>query len=288
MRNHWLIQLTGLRRPDTLTDRLIKDLAKAGCTWSDIGVIPFTNEITNWENIPSNKLFVHCSTKVLDIFSRPVPAHEIFHGASWEDATWKYMAMRDGLFYKKENFDQTVYSQLNTPRGRLYADLVNGGCQVYSVRDAMDRSFTRDRFIKPGPDLKLFSGSILPAGQTLRELLATQTVSSTFDESLEERVIVAPLIDILGEWRFFVVNGRVITGSQYRKHGALVPSAQVPDYVTRHAQELADVYHPAPAFTIDLALTDDLELKIMEYNCVNCSGLYEADVVKLANALKEI
>lgn len=287
MRNHWLIQLTGLRRPDALTDRLIKALGAAGCTWSDIGVIPFTNEITNWEAIPSVPVFVHCSTKVLEIFSRPVPHSSIFVGASHEDSMRLYMAMKTGLFYDRTRFDQTVYGRVNTARGRLDDFLVNGVCSVLSLRAAMDATFAQDRFIKPGPDLKLFSGSILQAGQTLRELLATQTVSSSFDDSMDDRVIVAPICKILGEWRFFVVNGVVVTGTQYRKHGVLAPSAFVPDHVTRHAQVLADLYQPAQAFTMDLALTHDLELQIMEYNCVNCSGLYEADATQLALALKE-
>lgn len=288
MRDHWLIQLTGLRRPDYQTDRLIEGLAKAGCTWSDIGVIPFTNEITNWEAIPGKELFVHCSTKVLEIFSRPTPAEEIFQGADWGTATTKYLAMKNGLFYDKTRFDQTVYGALRTGQGRLDDFLVNGVCNIISVREAMDARFAQDRFIKPGPDLKLFSGSLLPAGQSLRELLETQTVSSSFDESLDDRVIIAPVREILAEWRFFAVYGEVVTGSQYRKDGKLSPSPHIPKNVQQYAQWLAAIYEPANAFTMDLALTDDLELQIMEYNCINCSGLYEADVVALAGALKEV
>lgn len=288
MRKHWLIQVTGLRRNDTQTNKLIKDIEAAGCTWSDIGVIPFTNEITNWANIPDEQVFVHCSTKVLEIFNSPIYVGDIFPGAPTYRAFELYATMRDGLFYNKDYFDQTIYSMMRTPGGRLFTDLVNGNCQVFSLQQALDERFNSPRFVKPGPDLKMFSGGLLEAGQSLRELLATQTVSSSLEKCMDDRVIFAPVQGILGEWRFFVVNDKVVTGSQYRKHGELKPQAYVPDYVLARAQELADMYQPADAFTIDLALTEDLELQIMEYNCINCSGVYEADVKKLALAIMEL
>lgn len=291
MRNHWLIQMTNLRRPDDMTQRLVRHIEKAGCTWSDIGVIPFTNEITNWQAIPNDRrtrVFVHCSTKVLDIFTSGINPEEIFQGAPIYRSFELFAVMREGLFYNKDQFDQTVYAQIRTPTGLLCADLVNGACQVFSLRQALDERFSGPRFVKPGPDLKLFNGGVLEAGQSLRELLVTQTVDSKFDECMDDRVIFAPVKGIHVEWRFFVVDGKVITGSQYRRDGELRSTPYIPEYVMRHAQALAGKYEPAPAFTIDLALTSDFELQIMEYNCINCSGLYESDTMKLALALMEI
>lgn len=39
-------------------------------------------------------------------------------------------------------------------------------------------------------------------------------------------------------------------------------------------------YQPDKAFVIDIANTDN-GLKIVELNCINCSGFYEADIQKI-------
>jgi len=52
-------------------------------------------------------------------------------------------------------------------------------------------------------------------------------------------------------------------------------------------QRLADIYQPAEAFVLDVCqLENNDELKIVEINCMNCSGFYEANMELLLHALE--
>ena len=57
--------------------------------------------------------------------------------------------------------------------------------------------------------------------------------------------------------------------------------------VLKRAQEYALLYTPADIFTMDLARLNDGSIKIIEYNCFNCSGVYLCDLVDTYQAIKE-
>jgi hypothetical protein len=50
---------------------------------------------------------------------------------------------------------------------------------------------------------------------------------------------------------------------------------------------MVDLYKVAPAFVMDICLTPD-GWKIVEINCVNCSGFYRGDLQKLVMALEDL
>jgi len=279
---HWLIQSSGLRRTDDMTTKLLNGLEQSGGTWSDFGVIPFTPEITNWENFPkADSYFVHCSTKALRLLTEnKFKSTEIFVGAEENHANELLAACRRGIFYDPARFDMSVYLK------DLRRHLLNGRGEVVKLRDIMTTSFKTDKFIKPGRDLKLFTGGIVQGGTTFEEYLETIQYDQHFQHSLDENVIVADPVEILAEWRFFVVSGKVAAGSQYRKFGKMHWTSDIPSYVYEEAKRMAGIYKPAKCFTMDLAMTGDLQIKIVEYNCINCSGLYNANVGNLAFELR--
>ena len=48
---------------------------------------------------------------------------------------------------------------------------------------------------------------------------------------------------------------------------------------------MISIYQPAEAFVMDICLTPD-GWKIVEINCINCSGFYNGDMQKLLIALE--
>ena len=65
-------------------------------------------------------------------------------------------------------------------------------------------------------------------------------------------------------------------------------SKEEQDKYMSYAQSIvSDVYSPSTEFTIDIAKTKEQGLKVIEYNCLNSSGLYECDTKALFTALKE-
>ena len=48
---------------------------------------------------------------------------------------------------------------------------------------------------------------------------------------------------------------------------------------------MIDIYQPAEAFVIDIAVSND-ELKVIEINSINSAGFYECNMIKLISALE--
>jgi len=49
---------------------------------------------------------------------------------------------------------------------------------------------------------------------------------------------------------------------------------------------MVDMWQPADAFVLDIALTHN-GYKVLEVNCLNSAGFYAADVSKLVQAIME-
>ena len=284
--DHWLIQSTGLRRSEDAESKLIRDLAAVDIPFVDFGVIPFTNQITGWENFRPTPGFIHCSTKVLKILTdETIDPTTIFVGADETQAKKLLRTMQAGLFYERQKFDQDLYR-----RSRLLSSkkaLLNHDARIVRMGDILHEEMQYDVFMKPSEDLKLFKGGIVEGGMSLFKHVTAGLADVEFflKESEDKLVVVAPLKDITHEWRFFVVDAHVVAHSQYMKHGRVAFNFHVPDFVQEAAERLCILYRPAMAFTMDLCLTSDAEIKIVEYNCINCSGLYHAEVTALAHRL---
>lgn len=265
-----------------MTLKLIRGLEHVDNTWCDFGLIPFTPEVTNWESFPeADSYFVHCSTKALRVLTEGKFAPtEIFVGAEEAEAQELLNRCRRGIFYDEQRFDMSFYLPL------IKRHLLNGHGEIMKLRDLMTMSFKGDKFIKPGRDLKLFTGGIVQGGTTFEEYLETIQYDQHFQHSLDENVIVSDSVEILAEWRFFVVKNNVVAGSQYRKFGKMHWTSDIPMYVIETAKRMVGIYKPSRCFTMDLAMTGDLNIKVVEYNCINCSGLYNSDVESLAFELR--
>jgi hypothetical protein len=150
--------------------------------------------------------------------------------------------------------------------------------------------FIGDRFIRPVDDGKAFAGDIIGSDRLvewqdrIRYLNSTQLLPQT-------PVLIAPIKSIFREYRFFVVGGRVVTGSLYNEDNKLIKralSAQ-DDPAVAYAQRMVDQWKPDQAFVIDVAVLNDLEtMKIIEFNNINACGLYAADVRALVRAVNEL
>jgi glutathione synthase/RimK-type ligase-like ATP-grasp enzyme len=89
---------------------------------------------------------------------------------------------------------------------------------------------------------------------------------------------------IYNEHRYFVVDNKVVTGSQYKLGKRVVYGAT--DENMDVAQSFVDRLVAAinQPYVIDLALTDD-GYKVIELNTLNCAGFYACDMQKLVGAL---
>lgn len=165
------------------------------------------------------------------------------------------------------------------------ANLINGDAVVTAFGAA---KATAKVFMRPCQDLKAFSGLTLNPDELedwQRRVGAGEQSTRTEMLSLQTPVIVAPVKVILREWRTFVVGGRVVAASQYAHLGRRDRSAHVDADVLTFAQQMVDLWQPAPCFVLDIGETND-GLAIIEVNTLNSSGVYECDVAAVLEAVE--
>ncbi len=183
------------------------------------------------------------------------------------------------FFYKdQDKFDQKYYKDLNLP-------LLNINSKIIDLKDYLNVEFDKDVFIKPTSDLKAFVGGILKSGTKISEFIEK---TSRMPHWKSEPTLIAEVKDIHSEYRFFVIDDEVITGSQYMYKKQVIPSVNIPNSVWSAAHIYAKKYRPDKVFTMDLALLNNGDIEIVEYNCFNGSGVYHAPLEDLIVRLQEI
>lgn len=276
----WLVQNVGFS--STNLDLTEETLQRLEIPYKSFGISRLINYVINLENIlnnPDEQFIIRGGTSLLSLLNNIDNLKEINPNLSQEQLNFseRYIAnLKNGIFYDENNFDQNFYGTLNLP-------LLNNDCENLPIKDYLEKSFDKDVFIKPSRDQKAFNAGILEKGYTIKDFIFSQIHEAFY---IDEIAIITPLKEIYSEYRFFVVNQDVITGSQYRLNNQLFVSEYIPDNILQAAKEYAKLYQPHDIFTMDLADTKE-GIKIVEYNCWNASGLYKTNIPKIFNAVQE-
>jgi len=176
-----------------------------------------------------------------------------------------------GYIDYKLTYDQFVEGYEN--------ELLNHDCHFGTFKNMPVRF--EQFFVRPETDRKQFAGQVMSRKEfyTFRSgilaLGGDQTSFTTIKP--DDGIIMAPIKHIESEYRFFVIDGYVITGSQYKKNGRVVTSRLVSKEARRYAQDMVDKWCPNRAFAIDIAERRG-DFKVIELNSINSSGFYGADM----------
>jgi hypothetical protein len=184
---------------------------------------------------------------------------------------------KKSFFYDIEKFDQKYYKNLDIP-------LLNKESEIINLKNNLKRKFERDVFIKPTSDLKGFVGGILKKGETIEDFI---NGSKRMPNWIEETTLISEVKDIHSEYRFFIVDNEVVGSSRYMLEKSVIPSKDIPEEVNLIAPIYAKLYNPNRVFTMDLALLKNGSIEIVEYNCFNGSGTYDADLDNLVDVLSK-
>lgn len=157
------------------------------------------------------------------------------------------------------------------PFGELYR-------RMYSITDVFGEEF----FIRPNRSTKPFAGMVVHSNDYNTGVISRlKTVSMRMDHY--ELVVVAPKQTILAEYRFIVVDRKIITGCQYKPN-----RLQATDEILQKAQDVLHVtkFNPEKAWVLDLANIDDEQmLKVLEVGPFSCCGFYNCDYNKIIEAI---
>jgi hypothetical protein len=255
----WVIQDT--KREGHL---LAEAVRRAGHPLAVVQLVPFSHDLIPEPEAHDGRAIAFGSTSMI----QAAASRGWKPGVYWDPSTFTFDAWRFGYG----------------------AHLLNYDAQVSRLGDAV---LERPAFVRPCDDLKQFTGHIMypedfDGWRAMIELASSHGPCAVTADTL---ISIAPPQEILQEWRFFVVGGRVVAGSLYRHEGELLSARTEPDHAAwRFAQYMAEEWQPAHAFVLDAAETElpyggGRRRSVLEVNTLNVSRLYDADPDAIVAAL---
>jgi hypothetical protein len=165
-------------------------------------------------------------------------------------------------------------------------NLLNWDSQIVKFSDEFDWVENETKFIRPTEDTKTFTGKVFHEVEWKDFVYYNQNNGHTTLLNNNTPIQVSTVKNIQKEIRFWVVDGKIITGSQYRIGNQTIYSDVYEDSATEFAQSMVDIFQLADAFVIDVCLTRE-GWKIVECGCINCAGFYKADLQKVIINLED-
>ena len=230
---NWIIQdsLTWMALQNNCNP-LITTLQKLNKQFYTCGVIPFEHKITGLEDVNfSNPSFFYGGI-LLPILAKEVTSSGIF----WEDDWW----------------NPKTWSQNRN-------DMLNQEVSISTIGDLRKNWVKEPTFIKP-ISVKEFSGMVLEGKED--KLWWDQEHSDLKDDL---KICISPAINIIKEWRFWIVNGKIITGSLYKSYGYLTIKEPVSNEIYNIANKMSRDWLPSKTIVMDIALLSNNTYKAWDF-----------------------
>jgi len=256
-------------------DYLVESLQRLGLEYVQVKVLPFVDSFRCMDD--PDKEYV---TDRKDIF----PFGSIKLARIGKDQGWEPGSIIT------ENHDFQVY------REHYRENLLNWDSKVVNFTD----SWVWDEemyFVRPCKDTKAFTGSVFTKAEWeefVHRSLTNGHLASTDNNTLMSEVLrkteiqVSSVKDIQREYRFWVIGGKVVTGSMYRLGGRFHVSDQVDPDAVSFAESMVKLWQlDKRGFILDVCLADG-QWKIVECGCLNCAGFYAANLPKVLAALEDL
>jgi hypothetical protein len=217
------------------------------------------------------------SIKVIP-FSGIIPEFDInvptifYGGTGWINNIYNKHPNHKGIFFNPES---TFTFWINKYKEKA----LNYGAVETTFKKIASENYPDDKlfFIRPVSDLKDFNGCVME----FRDIKLWKDKISSYASNLDTiPIVVGEAHGISYEWRLFILNGKVITGSQYRTYCVLNVRPNVPQEVIDFAEDQSKIYSPSDLFVMDVCKSGT-ELYILEIGCFNSAGFYASDLEKL-------
>jgi hypothetical protein len=145
-------------------------------------------------------------------------------------------------------------------------------------------------FVRAFEDTKALAGQVLTKDEIKATVAATSILKKEefFAESLNPttELMVSSPVDILAEWRLWIVGDKLATYSRYKLGDTVRWIYALDEDVVPFAESLiAKNPDYAPAYVMDICRTAE-GLKLLETNSINSAGLYQGNLADLVQALE--
>jgi hypothetical protein len=233
------------------------------------------------------ELGIDCEGIQVIPFSPEIPKHtkdekiNVYYGAT----TLMYNIYQQydkpiGLFFDEEKFSIENYLKV----WNNY--MLNSEARVTTFKEFCAENHLDDElfFTRPDADDKSFNGDVRTFFE-MKSMLNNMTIPDNVTLTEDTKIIVSTPWNIKKEWRNYVVDGKVVTSSMYRKNFRLHKDANdIPADMIKFVEDRCKEYMPHKIFAMDIALCGD-EYYIIECGCLNSVGLYHCDVKKLIESV---
>lgn len=239
---------------------LIHDLQRLGITHNFCNVIPFSDDGLILETELSNEpLFSYGSYTLSKIVKK-----NGYNPGSFISEKINFDSLKEN--YKEElfNFDMVI-GELGT---------IKPESNLFFIRP-MEDSKAFDAKVMNIVEFKEFQNRIINRGEGF----------STVTEST--KVLISSPKDIDSEIRFFIVDGKISTYSQYKLGDTVLYSTLVDDYIISYVKDVIKIWEPDVAYVLDVAVSNGVP-KILEINSINSAGLYAIDTQKLIFSIEDL
>jgi len=200
----------------------------------------------------------------------------------------KHRQFIPGAYYQEKSMECLGYMpNIDNPENMAnynhvfttFKDLINRKEFFYNIFN------TNKIFIRPNCGFKTFTGLPIHIEEFDFEINSLKQLSSVVDDTL---VLVSSCKNIQQEYRFFIVNREVVTGSQYKMNDELNIQKGYSDEAFSIALQMAqNRWQPDLAYACDVGIVNG-EPKIIELNAFSCSGFYACDIPVLVEAVNGV
>ncbi len=259
---HWIVK-KGFEK-DPKYRELCNNLIKMDIKHSFCNVIPFSDDIIDLE-IELIKIkepiFVYGSYTLSKIIKRELPDSYVFISTNLNlDNLLKH--------YGNEMFNN---------------DMIFG--KISEIETNLDTFFMR-----PLEDSKSFTAKIYNKEEFIQfknniKNLSLSNQYSTMDN--DTMVCISKPKSIEKEIRFFIINNKISTYSQYKIGDSVLYSNDVEQYVIDYVNKIIKIYEPELSYCLDIAINNGVP-KILEINSINSAGLYAIDTQKFIFDIEEL
>ena len=257
----WIIQDSNFAQKDRL--QIVAACQQLNIPCIQIPVIPFAEHLPDFPHDNEYESIYYGSTTMMDRIYR-----DFNHSL--------------GLFYDHRTFSMENYVH------QWDKFMLSSEAEFMSFAELEQRSYPSDKnlFIRPDADSKAFAGIVLEFGK-IKEWYQKISKDDMHGLGPNTKIMVGPAYHIEKEWRNYIVNGKVVTSSTYRKNFQLYKSAtDIPKAMLEFVEARCQEYQPHDVFAMDIAkCSGENEYYIIECGCMNSVGFYAADIFKYVEAL---
>jgi hypothetical protein len=253
---HWILQDTFQNEPEQ--QEMIEILEKLDIPYSVHKVVPFVGELIPTPDLTTNNVVCFGSYSMRRVA--------------------KEYGWTPGVF---DLFEHNFLKQKEHWRKLM----LNYDSKVYPFKDVPE--FYSPYFIRPIEDTKYFAGKLFNPDEFQEWQHNVCELKLDYGNSLkpETLVQVSKPKEIYSEYRFWIVNGKIVTASLYKRGSRIIYDSEVGEKFHDFVRMAINIWQPDKAFVIDVCDTPE-GLRIVEINTINASGYYAADIYKLVEAFE--